>query len=90
MYEAQAVNCRATLSELDIDSIDAVDVVVRFRDLTGRRVEPEVFRNVRTIGDVVEALHQISNAIGDYYQARGELPVVDLLSKGYAKLLGNG
>lgn len=49
----------AELSALDVDSIDAVDVVVRFRDITGRRVEPEVFRNVRTIDDVVEALHSL-------------------------------
>ena len=54
-----SVTAEATLGELDIDSIDAVDVVVRFRDLTGRRVDPEVFRNVRTIGDVVEALHRL-------------------------------
>lgn len=53
------VTLDATLGELDIDSIDAVDVVVRFRELTGRRVEPEVFRNVRTIGDVVEALYRL-------------------------------
>ena len=53
------VTADATLSELDIDSIDAVDVVVHFRDLTGRRVEPDVFRNVRTIGDVVEALYRL-------------------------------
>jgi acyl carrier protein len=56
------VTPEATLAELDIDSIDAVDVVVRFRELTGRRVEPEVFRNVRTIGDVVEALHGLIGA----------------------------
>ena len=54
-----SVTTEATLGELDIDSIDAVDVVVRFRDLTGQRVDPEVFRNVRTIGDVVEALHRL-------------------------------
>jgi acyl carrier protein len=54
-----AVTLDAELAALDIDSIDAVDVVVRFRELTGRRVEPAVFRNVRTVRDVVQALHNL-------------------------------
>lgn len=43
-------------SDLDIDSIDAVDLAVRLKDLTGKRMQPEVFRSVRTIRDVVNAL----------------------------------
>jgi len=43
--------------ELDIDSIDAVDLMVRLRSLTDRRLRPEEFRAVRTIGDVVDVLH---------------------------------
>ena len=44
--------------DLDIDSIDAVDLLVRLRSLTDRRLKPEEFRSVRTIGDVVDVLHQ--------------------------------
>lgn len=47
----------ANLADLDIDSIDAVDVVVKFKDLTGKRVQPEAFKSVRTVQDVVDALH---------------------------------
>ena len=43
-------------SDLDIDSIDAVDLAVRLKDLTGKRMQPEVFKSVRTIRDVVNAL----------------------------------
>lgn len=43
--------------DLDIDSIDAVDLMVKLRSLTERRLQPEAFRSVRTIGDVVEALY---------------------------------
>lgn len=43
-------------TDLDIDSIDAVDLVVRLKDLTGKRLQPEVFKSVRTVGDVVNAL----------------------------------
>ena len=43
-------------SELDIDSIDAVDLAVKLKQLTGKRLQPEVFKTIRTIGDVVDAL----------------------------------
>lgn len=49
----------AHLADLDIDSIDAVDVVVKFKALTGKRVQPEVFKSVRTVQDVVNALHTL-------------------------------
>ena len=43
-------------SDLDIDSIDAVDLAVKLKDLTGKRLQPEVFKSVRTVQDVVNAL----------------------------------
>ena len=43
-------------SDLDIDSIDAVDLAVKLKQMTGKRLQPEVFKTIRTIGDVVEAL----------------------------------
>lgn len=43
-------------TELDIDSIDAVDLAVKLRELTGKRLQPEVFKTIRTVGDVVDAL----------------------------------
>lgn len=43
--------------DLDIDSIDAVDLIVRLKPLVGARLQPEVFKSVRTLQDVVDALH---------------------------------
>jgi len=43
-------------TDLDIDSIDAVDLAVKLKQLTGKRLQPEVFKSVRTIQDVVDAL----------------------------------
>jgi acyl carrier protein len=43
-------------SELNIDSIDAVDLAVKLKELTGKRLQPEVFKSVRTVQDVVDAL----------------------------------
>jgi acyl carrier protein len=43
-------------TDLDIDSIDAVDIAVKLKQLTGKRLQPEVFKSVRTVRDVVDAL----------------------------------
>ena len=47
--------------DLDIDSIDAVDLIVRLKPLVGRRLQPEAFKSVRTVQDVVDALHGLMN-----------------------------
>jgi acyl carrier protein len=46
--------------DLDIDSIDAVDLAVKLKQLTGKRLQPEVFKNIRTISDVVDALSDLA------------------------------
>jgi len=43
-------------TDLDIDSIDAVDLAVKLKQLTGKRLEPDVFKSVRTVQDIVNAL----------------------------------
>ncbi|WP_066458166.1 acyl carrier protein [Castellaniella caeni] len=53
--------------DLELDSIDAVDMVVHLQKKTGRRVRPEVFKSVRTVQDVVrvvQALLQEAPAAG--------------------------
>jgi acyl carrier protein len=56
------VTLQAKLADdLEIDSIDAVDLIVQLKPLAGRRLEPEAFKSVRTVGDVVDALHNLLN-----------------------------
>lgn len=43
--------------DLDLDSIDAVDLIVKLQELTRVRIDPEQFKTVRTVGDVVERVH---------------------------------
>lgn len=58
--EAECITPEANLyTDLDIDSIDAVDLVVKIRDLTGRKIKPEDFRNVRTVNDVIDAVEKL-------------------------------
>ena len=45
--------------DLDIDSIDAVDLMVELKNYSGKKLDPEIFKNIRTIDDVVSAVHDI-------------------------------
>lgn len=49
------------VEDLDIDSIDAVDLIVKLKPLVGRRLQPEAFKSVRTLQDVVDALQKLLN-----------------------------
>ena len=49
-------------TELDLDSIDAVDLVVRLQQEIQKKVEPDDFRSIRTLGDVVAAVSKLLNA----------------------------
>ncbi len=46
--------------QLDIDSIDAVDLIARLSEITGIRVEPEQFKSVETVNDVVEVIYSLT------------------------------
>lgn len=60
--EPECVVPIAQLSQdLDLDSIDAVDLMVRLRDITGKRINPEDFKNARTVQDVVDTVYRITN-----------------------------
>ncbi len=48
-------------SDLDIDSIDAVDMVVELKKITGKKIKPDDFKAVRTVGDVVDAVSKLLN-----------------------------
>ncbi len=58
MFEIDPVQVTysTTFRELDIDSIDAVDLMVRLHELTGKRIRPEDFKGIVTVGDVVEVI----------------------------------
>jgi len=45
--------------DLDLDSIDAIDMVVKLQEVSGKKVKPEDFKNARTISDVVEAVYEM-------------------------------
>ena len=61
--EADRISSSARLNEdLEIDSIDAVDLMDRLRRQTGRKISAENFRSVRTVDDLVTAVHALVQA----------------------------
>jgi acyl carrier protein len=40
--------------ELDLDSIDAIDLVARLQQFTGQRITEAAMREVRSVGDIVD------------------------------------
>jgi len=47
------------LEDLDLDSIDAVDMIIKLQEITGRKVSPEDFKGVRTVGDVQKVIEKL-------------------------------
>jgi acyl carrier protein len=59
----EQITMEARLNEdLEIDSIDAVDLLDRLRRQTGRKISADEFRSVRTVGDLVNAVHALVQA----------------------------
>ncbi|MBH9551607.1 acyl carrier protein [Inhella gelatinilytica] len=71
--EPERIHPEAKLyDDLDIDSIDAVDLIVKLKPLVGKRLQPEAFKAVRTLQDVINALQGLLNEAKE----EGSLPSV--------------
>lgn len=61
--DAKKITLQANLNaDLDIDSIDAVDLVLKLKEYTGQKIQPQQFKHVRTVGDIVDAVMDILSA----------------------------
>ncbi len=59
---AEDITLEANLfDDLDLDSIDAIDMAVQLQDLAGQRVPEEALRSLRTVGDVVALVESLLN-----------------------------
>jgi acyl carrier protein len=60
--DAERVTLTANLyQDLEIDSIDAVDLIDHIKRQTGKKIAAEEFKSVRSVSDVVEAVHRLVN-----------------------------
>ena len=56
--EAELITPEAKLyEELELDSIDAVDLLVKMKEYIPGKIDPEQFKKARTVQDVVDILH---------------------------------
>lgn len=57
MIEESLVKPEADLyTDLDFDSIDAIDLAAKIHLFTGQQLKPEQFKNVRTLEDAVDVV----------------------------------
>lgn len=42
--------------DLDLDSIDAIDLIIKLQELTGEKVDQEAMKQVCTVGDIVDLM----------------------------------
>ncbi|MCV9878887.1 acyl carrier protein [Brenneria izbisi] len=62
LFELDADNIKPEsrlYEELELDSIDAVDMVVHLQKRIGRKISPETFKSVRTVQDIVDAVERL-------------------------------
>jgi len=60
----EQITLEAQLSDdLDIDSIDAVDLIVQLKPIMGGNLQPDAFKSVRTVQDVVDALYAMQAGV---------------------------
>ncbi|ATL98772.1 acyl carrier protein [Aeromonas sp. MR19] len=58
--DEEAITPEARLyQDLELDSIDAIDLVVHLQKLTGKKIKPEEFKSVRSVNDVVDAVERL-------------------------------
>jgi acyl carrier protein len=62
--EKDKITLESKFEDLDLTSLDAIDLVVELQQLTGKKVDEEGLKRVRTVGDIV-ALVEAHTQQGD-------------------------
>ncbi len=58
--EAAEIQPQALLQDdLNLDSIDAVDMMVQLQEETGKKVTPEQFETIKTVEDLVQLVQDL-------------------------------
>ncbi|MFK0313151.1 acyl carrier protein [Pseudomonas sp. NPDC090233] len=60
--DPKAISLQSNLyQDLEIDSIDAIDLLDHIKRQTGKKIAADDFKSVRTVNDVVEAVFRLVN-----------------------------
>jgi acyl carrier protein len=61
-FELAEIKPSSTIfQDLDLDSIDAIDLVAKLQQLTGQRIDEDTMRAVRTVDDLVRVVFEQSS-----------------------------
>ena len=59
-FEADSISPETRLSEdLDLDSLDMVDLILSLADYTKEKADPTLFKGARTVQDIVDAIYPL-------------------------------
>ena len=58
--EPEQITLETKFQDLDIDSIDFIDLAAKIHQITNKRVNPDDFKKVRTMQELVDTAHQLS------------------------------
>ena len=57
--EAELIGSAHLYDDLDIDSIDTIDLLIELKKVLGKDIEPTAFKSARTIDDVANVISQL-------------------------------
>ncbi len=61
-FEREEIQLQAhVVDDLDLDSIDAIDMAVQLQEMTGCKVEESELRSIRTVSDIVDMVYDLLN-----------------------------
>jgi len=61
-FEAGLISPEKKLDDdLNLDSLDMVDLILRLKDQTGKDIKPSLFKDARTVQDVVDLIIPLRN-----------------------------
>jgi len=59
LEEHQLIGSARLYDDLDVDSIDTIDLLIELKKVIGKDIDPTAFKNAATIDDVVEVINQL-------------------------------
>lgn len=57
--ESQLNESSLLYDDLDIDSIDTIDLLIELKKVIGKEIDPAAFKHARTIDDVAEVISKL-------------------------------
>ena len=59
LEQDQLIGSARLYDDLDVDSIDTIDLLIELKKVIGKDIDPAAFKNAATIDDVVEVINQL-------------------------------